>query len=498
MSGSTEQKLKRRKLHALRRGVHRLGADEALPVSTHIVGIGKAGAGAIGTILRDVPDGSRRLSALAIDVGNRDLAELRSLAASMPERAIVETISIDEPPGKELGQTLSRYAEHLTLEYPSFRWGSHHLPWLDSSTELGGTDDHHRRAVAKAFYGHAYYGAGRPMQAALRRFAANVEAAGAQSIIAVVFGLGGGTGSGIAVDLARHLSSGIFGRRVLVVGIGIAPCEGDPAEQLGSRLFTLLNELDCLGDEGKNEGIVRSCGELFRNPFTAGFIVVPQQHVWDGLGDLAATHRRVDREVATLLTGRGGANLWEMLRLLNWVAAPSTQHSAARTPWGAKWIHMLGFADTVDGGIRINRDLPAKLGLLSSYRPEFIEVRIPDLSDPDKLAVTVRVQEAFDPEVAPQTVSGGRDTSVQFILPSIAKTDLASFAAARGAYDEQTDDERRLDHSMLLEQGIVLSEPSSRLDGMAGASLFGESWVAVPLADLRGDNRRALASDHAA
>ncbi len=164
-------------------------------------------------------------------------------------------------------------------------------------------------------------------------------------MVAVIFGAGGGTGSGMVVDLARHLSNVVFGRQALTVGIGILPCDGDKPQHRGGALYATLNEFDCLSDETKNQGVVAACGELFRNPFTAGVILVPQQPAWVATGDLAKTQARVSQEIAALVTARGGANLWETLRLLNWVAAPSTQHSAARTPWGAHWIHMLGFAD---------------------------------------------------------------------------------------------------------------------------------------------------------
>jgi hypothetical protein len=497
---STDQKLKRRKLDALRRGVHRIGADEALGVATHVVGIGKAGAAAIVELLRALEPGSPLLSVLAIDIGDGDLVDLRSVAASMPDRASVETFSIDVPSGMQLLDTLSRYPEFLKLEYPHYRWGANHQPWLSPPGALAEPSGHQRRAVAKALYGHSYYADARPMQAALRRFATAVEAASGQSVVGIVFGLAGGTGSGIAVDLARHLSSRLFGRRILVAGIGIAPCDGDAPEHSGSRLFAVLNELDCLNDESKNEGVVKSCGELFRNPFTAGFIVVPQQAVWSGARDLAATHRRIDREIATFLAARGGASLWETLRLLNWVAAPSTQHSAARTPWGSKWIHMLGFADAVDGPVRLDESLPGRLGLLASYRPEFIEIRVPAMPEADRNGIGGKMEQAFHPDVAPQIIEGGRDGSIQFILPSIGKTDLAGFATARAAYDRASARERLLDHSMLLDQGLLLSEPSSRLEGMAGASLAGnESWIAVPLQSLRGDGagRRSAALDAA-
>ncbi len=76
---------------------------------------------------------------------------------------------------------------------------------------------------------------------------------------------------------------------------------------------------------------------------------------------------------------------------------------------------------------------------------------------------------------------------MQFILPSISKADLGLFFTARDAYDAEDAKRHLLDHSLLLEQGVLLSEPSTRLEGMAGASLEGsDSWIAVPLKDLRG------------
>ena len=235
------------------------------------------------------------------------------------------------------------------------------------------TGPHFERAVAKAIYGYDYYSGQRTLETALRSFATNIDTERSQAVVAIIFGMSGGTGSGIAVDLARHLSNGLFGRRVLAAGLGIAPCAGDHQAHTGARLFTVMSELDILGDENKNRGVVMSCGDLFRNPFTAGFIMIPQQHIWLATQDLTATNKRVDKEIAALLTARRGTNLLELLRLLNWVAAPSTQHSAARTPWGPQWIHMLAFADAVDPELRHN------VGLLPSYRPEFIEIRVGDL-----------------------------------------------------------------------------------------------------------------------
>ena len=87
-------------------------------------------------------------------------------------------------------------------------------------------------------YGRAYYDGDRPAAEAIKRFTNGVDRDAGESLVCVLFGLGGGTGSGIAVDVARHISNVRFGRRILVVGIGIAPCEGDDrsiVEDISSR-----------------------------------------------------------------------------------------------------------------------------------------------------------------------------------------------------------------------------------------------------------------------
>jgi hypothetical protein len=496
--GTTEAKLQQRKLDALRRGIHRIADAAVLPFSVHVIGLGGMGSRAVEQILRDAPDDllaneGARLTALTVDIGAPSSDPLPTLAARFPEgRAHVETLVLPVPPPTALVESLRRYRDFLQLESPLTRWDPAYQPWVAEDAVKPGTGQSVSRAVAKAIYGQAYYDGARPAAAALRRFAASLDAAPGDAVVCLVFGLGDAVGSGMAVDVARHLSNAILGRRVLVTGIGIAPCEGDGPERTGAHLFPLLNEIDCMGDEDKNRGVVLSCGDLYKNPFTAGFLLVPQQPVWAATGDLAATQERVRREIASLLTLRNGANLWEMLRLLNWVAAPSTQHSAACTPWGSRWIHVLGYADT-DGPMAAGPDLAERLGLLPGYAPEFIEMRMADPPQaPGVDGVAAALAQALSPEVPPVVVGGGAPGSVQFVLPRVSKTDLALFQPARDAYEAADEDERRLGHSLLLERGIVLSEPSTQLDGMAGASLWGgNGWVAVPLAALRGEERAA-------
>lgn len=502
--GSTEAKLQQRKLDALRRGVHRVADADALPYGVHVIGVGGAGAKVVEQMLRDAPDdllaiSGSRLSALVIDIcasGDATLASVQALASRFPaESSHVETLALALPGATALAHSQRTHRAHLELEYPQLQGCAESPPWLADDMALPHADAPVPRALAKAVYGQAYYESQKPMAAALKRFAASTNATQGDAVVCIVFGLGGGTGSGIALDLARHLSTGIFGRRVLVLGIGIAPCAGDAAAHRGGAVFPVLNELDALCDEAQNRGVVQACGELYKNPFTAGFLLVPQQPSFALTHDLAATHARVDREIAALLTARRGANLWEVLRLLNWIAAPSTQHSAARTPWGAKWMHVLGFADALRAPDAATRELHDQLGLLSGYAPEFIEVRVSEAGDA-ATAWAAALDASFAPEAATRAAAGGVPGSIQFVLPRVGKADLALFFEVRDAYDQLSPHERVLAHALLLERGVVLCEPSTRIDGMAGAGLGGGSaWVAITLDAMRGPPQRAARTE---
>lgn len=488
--GSTEAKLQQRKLDALKRGVHRIADAAALPFGVHLIGVGGAGARVVAQFLRDAPadlldvPGSR-LTALAVDIGEQDLGAVRALAGRFDGgRAQVEALSLALPEAGMLQQTLSSYRDFLKLEYPMYHPNPDAGAWLPAQAETAQVGEPLSRALAKAAYGRAYYHGDRPMASALKRFARSVEATQGDAVVCLVFGLAGGTGSGIALDLARHLSNGVFGRRMLITGIGIAPHADEVLADGGAALFPVLAELDVLCDEEKNRGVTLSCGDLYKNPFTAGFVVVPQPSG----ADVASTRAMVNTELVSLLQHRRGANLWEALRLLNWVAAPSTQHSAARTPWGARWIHLFGCGSASTAPVGV--DVPAALGLLPGYAPEFIELRQADGDAPGATARAwaAALDAALLPEVPTHLVPGAPPGTVQFLLPRLAKTDLELFVRARDAYDALPVAERLAVHSLLLEQGVLLCEPSRRLAGMAGASLGdGGHWVAVPLDALRGE-----------
>ena len=493
--GSTEAKLQQRKLDALRRGVHRVKDAETLAYGVHVIGVGGAGVNIVHQMLLDAPTSllettGSRMSVLAIDVGDSNaqaMTGIQSLSTKFDaSQSHIETLTLKVPSNAEMNQLMQGYRQHLELEYPFLQGTADFQPWIAEDMPFPANGKSIPRSLAKAIYGKSYYDANRPMAKALKRFANSTNATNGDAIVCIVFGLGGGTGSGIALDLARHLSSGIFGRRVLVMGIGIAPCDGDQAVHQGAQLFATINELDALCDENQNQGVVQACGELYKNPFTAGFLQVPQQPTYSHLKDLGKTHARVNCEVGALLLERRGANLWEALRLLNWVAAPSTQHSAARTPWGAGWMHVYGFADSDRVPAEVLPELYEHMGISPTHRAEFIEVRVHEMGSQAQ-SWEESMNRVFRPEVPTTTADGGKEGSIQFVLPRVSKVETRFFYSARDAYDRLPPSERVRVHALLLERGVMLCEPSSRLEGMAGASLGeGGSWVLIPYELMRG------------
>lgn len=148
---------------------------------------------------------------------------------------------------------------------------------------------------------------------------------------------------------------------------------------------------------------------------------------------------------------------------------------------------MIGSAPDSKGSS--NRDLRADLGLLADYQPEFLELRTSEtIADADRQAWTEALDAAFHPEAPTCATDGGSPGIVQYLLPRLALKDLSVFDGARDAYDAADLKHRHAEHALLLDQGILLCEPSLTFEGMAGASLGGGSqWIAVPRDQLRGE-----------
>lgn len=489
------------RIEALRNeGVHRAREHEG-PFSLHILGLGGTGAAVITQLLRDRPDGfladpSTRFSALAVDIGDQDLAQVRDAGGDLPaDRSLVRTVALPIPTKQELRTNLNRYREFLKMEYPRYYWNPNYEPWLPEDVDLPAPGQRFPRALAKAVYGAEYY-RGHEIAAALDEFADSVLASQATPLVVVVFSLAGGVGSGIVVEIARHLSSIKLGRRPWVVGVGVLPCAGDPPQIFDGSLFPVINELDCMIDTEKNKGVMAVWGDLYKNPFTGGFFAVPQDDIYALTGDLAQTHAYLDAGIAGFLARNDSVHLYETLKALNWLAVPaSAWHPAIRGEQSDRWINVLTTRTLADIGTL------GSGGLVKGFATEYVEARALGRKDAFDPKVTTQLAEQLS-QVATSTVDpvvlqvdSADEPMVSVVVPRASKLDLEVFFTARDTYDALSWDSKLLKHSWLLDLGVMLCEPSIRFDGMGGECIWGcACWVVVPYAAIRGEPAPAAIS----
>jgi hypothetical protein len=471
-----------------RQRVHQTGDHEG-PFSLHVLGLGKAGANVVESFVTAAKDSplaagttgstGTGFSALAIDIGDAELGGVRSAAAGLPAGQ-VRTVSLPVPDEATLFSGLRRYREFLKTEFPRYYWNPNYEPWLPNDIKVPPAGSHYMRAVSKALYGVEYY-TGREVATELDAFVAGIEASSATPIVCVVFSLAGGTGSGIVVELARHLSNIKLGRRPWVLGLGILPCDGDPDSVRDGRLFPVINELDCMIDAEKNRGVMTVWGDLYKNPFTAGFFAVPQNAVYERTGDLAATHEAIDTGLAAFLTRDGGTHVYESIKALNWLnVSASAWHPAIRGEQSDRWISILAVDDAAHPATVSPRELAA------SVIPDFAEVRAYGPSADASEAATGLPATAVAPASVAFGGSGPAGSSV--FVPRLSKLDLEFFVPARSAYDGLEWEEKLMRHSWLLDLGVLLCEPSTRFEGVGGECLLGcACWVVVPHAAIRGE-----------
>ncbi|MDC3728113.1 MULTISPECIES: tubulin-like doman-containing protein [unclassified Rhodococcus (in: high G+C Gram-positive bacteria)] len=468
--------------------VHRIGEHEG-PFSIHTVGIGKTGANIVEALVKQYSEGgvatagTTNFTGLAIDIGDTELAGVRAAADTTDARVTVRTVDLPALDNSNLFAGLRRYREFLKNEYPRYYWNPNYEPWLPSDLEVPGAGEHFPRAVSKGIYGVEYYTGGEVADA-LDEFAEGVLNSSETPLVIVAFSMVGGTGSGIVVELARHLSNIRLGRRALVLGLGVLPADADPDELKDGRAFVAINELDCMVDAVKNNGVMTVWGDLYKNPFTAGFFAIPQNAVIATSNSLDEAHRKIDTGVAEFVLRDGGTHLYESIKALNWMNVPADAwHPATRGDQTDKWINLLA--------VGVEAGNPLITGeLRSGATPEFAEIRSFG-ADPSAVEVSAKaLTETLAPQVGPSQLAfdaTGDDAVVAFV-PRLSKLDLASFVPSRDRYDKLGWEEKLMRHAWLLDLGVLLCEPSTRFEGVGGECLLGcACWVVVPHAAIRGE-----------
>jgi len=278
-----------------------------------LIGLGSSGTNIVEAFLKDkrtmewVKDDITRLSLLAIDIADPEIRALQDtydkislslVKAGVPsERLKLIAQSVKFPTAEAMFDFINiKYNEYLAKEGAVLDFH----PWLDSTMAIppmaGGAG--RRRALAKAIYALNYYQLG-----IIRNFVNSFKEQALSSIITptvvIMYGLGGGTGSGVFIDFARHLRK-VLGSGVPIIAFVIAPCSGDDPPAKGCSAFTAMNELSLVLNKEYNDYVIENYGELYRNPLNA-LIYLPLLPAYSKVGNIVAARKEMDEMIVDML-----------------------------------------------------------------------------------------------------------------------------------------------------------------------------------------------------
>lgn len=190
-----------------------------------------------------------------------------------------------------------KYGEYVIGEGSKL---DNYSPWLQSTMAVppmaGGAG--RRRALAKAIYALNYYQLG-IIRNSINSFKEQALSSIVTPTIVLVYGLGGGTGSGIFFDFTRHLRK-VLGSGVPIIAFVITPCGGDDPPAKGCSAFVAMNELSLLLNKEYNEFICKVYGDVYRNPLNA-LVYLPLLPAFSKVGNIVSARREMDQMVVDLL-----------------------------------------------------------------------------------------------------------------------------------------------------------------------------------------------------
>lgn len=278
------------------------------------MGLGSAGTNIVETFLTNkktkelLAHDLTRLSLLAIDIADPEIRSLQEshdqilksmIKAGIPkERMRLTAQSVKFPTAEAMFDFINqKYGEYLIGEGSKLE---NFVPWLQTTMAIppmaGGAG--RRRALAKAIYALNYYQLG-IIRNAINSFKEQALSSIVTPTIVLVYGLGGGTGSGIFFDFARHLRK-VLGSGVPIIAFVVTPCGGDDPPAKGCSAFTAMNELSLLLNRDYNEHVCKSYGDYYRNPLNA-LIYLPLLPAFSKVGNIVSARKEMDDMVVDLL-----------------------------------------------------------------------------------------------------------------------------------------------------------------------------------------------------
>ena len=278
-----------------------------------LIGLGSAGTNIVEAFLSNrktkelMESDLTRLSLLAIDIADPEIRSLQEtneriqkamIKAGIPsERMRLIAQSVKFPTAEAMFDFINqKYSEYLVGEGAKLNFH----PWLETTMAIppmaGGAG--RRRALAKAIYALNYYQLG-IIRNCINAFKEQALSSIVTPTVVLVYGLGGGTGSGIFFDFARHLRK-VLGSGVPIIAFVITPCGGDDPPAKGCSAFVSMTELSLLLNKDYNEFVCKTYGDYYRNPLNA-LIYLPPLPAFSKAGNIVNARREMDDMVVDML-----------------------------------------------------------------------------------------------------------------------------------------------------------------------------------------------------
>lgn len=282
--------------------------------SVHLIGLGSAGTNIVEIFLANkktkelMENDLTRLSLLAIDIADPEIRSLQEtneqivrsmIKAGIPrERLRLVAQSVKFPTAEAMFDFINqKYGEYLVGEGSKLE---HFVPWLQTTMAIppmaGGAG--RRRALAKAIYALNYYQLG-IIKNCINSFKEQALSSIVTPTVVLVYGLGGGTGSGVFFDFVKHLRK-VLGSGVAIIAFVITPCGGDDPPAKGCSSFVAMSELSLLLNKDYNEYVIKTFGEPYRNPLNA-LIYLPLLPAFSKVGNIVSARQEMDEMVVDLL-----------------------------------------------------------------------------------------------------------------------------------------------------------------------------------------------------
>ena len=348
--------------------------------SLQLVGLGGTGVNIIEAFIRNrkaliplLQKEGVRISLLALDVADFDIRSLevayKALQDDLKEHAIpadkinlvAKTIKFPTP------ETMYDFIRHYPefLEREGAKAPDDYVPWLTSSQEIpplaGGVG--RKRALSKGIYGLNYHHL-KLVDGYMDIFKEHVFRSTIQPLVFVIYGLGGGTGSGIVLDFTRHLRAKL-GSSIPIIGLGILPCGGDDPPAKGASAYAALLEHEAMLNRESNTALVKSYGDAYQNPFTA-LLMMPLGPAYSRTGSVVDARRLIDDAIVDVL-----------MKSLNFDLADLLSNIGSNVDLGGKWTHLISTLKVsypVAEFIELTKIYLDKLGKLRELRREKIEI----------------------------------------------------------------------------------------------------------------------------